>query len=336
MFIRKTTTRNKSDTEAYFTFRLVASERTGDQVRQITLLNLGRHFDLPQPDWPRLCARIDTLLAGQPGILPEPEVIEVLAQRFAARLIAAQPDPGEPAAAASAPSAPEPAQPAPSAASATPGPIYAEVDVASLQLTRPRAVGVEAVGLAAMEWLGIDRVLTDLGLNGVQRDAAAGLLIGRMAAPGSEIATWRWLRECSALGELLDADFEAMPPIRLYRTSDLLVRHRDKIEAALFTNITDLFGLPVTITLYDLTNTYFEGTAAGNAKAARGRSKEKRFDCPLVTLGLVLDSSGFVRRSRMFAGNAAEAGTLQDMLKGLAAPDGALVIMDAGVATAAN
>jgi hypothetical protein len=183
MFIRKTTTRNKSDSESYFTFRLVASERTGDQVRQITLLNLGRHFDLPQPDWPRLCARIEALLAGQPDMLPEPEAIEVLAQRFAARLITAGPDPGDPAAAASPPSAPEePAQPAPSAASATPGPIYAEVDVASLQLTRPRAVGVEAAGLAAMAWLGIDRILTNLGLNGVQRDAAAGLLIGRMAA----------------------------------------------------------------------------------------------------------------------------------------------------------
>jgi transposase len=336
MFIRKTTTRNKSDTESYFTFRLVASERTGNQVRQITLLNLGRHFDLPQPDWPRLCARIDALLAGQPGMLAEPEAVEVLAQRFAARLIAAQPGPVQPAAAPSPPSAPEPAPPAASAASATLGPVYAEVDVTSLQLTRPRAVGVEAAGLAAMDWLGIDQILTGLGLNGVQRDAIAGLLIGRMAAPGSEIATWRWLRERSALGELLAVDFEAVPPIRLYRTSDLLVRHRDKIEAALFTNIQGLFGLPVTVTLYDLTNTYFEGTAEGNAKAARGRSKEKRSDCPLVTLGLVLDSSGFVRRSKMFAGNAAEAGTLQDMLEGLAAPDGALIIMDAGIATAAN
>jgi hypothetical protein len=78
MFIRKTTTRKKSTNEAYFTFRLVASERTGDQVRQITLLNLGRHFDLPQPDWPRLCARIEALLAGQPDILAEPETIEAL------------------------------------------------------------------------------------------------------------------------------------------------------------------------------------------------------------------------------------------------------------------
>lgn len=335
MFIRKTTTRNKSSNESYFTFRLVAAERTGDRVRQRTLLNLGRHFDLPQPSWPRLCARIEALLGGQPDMLAEPAAIEVLAQRFAARLIAAQPGSGEPAA-APPPRAPEFAQPAPAQPPTTPAPLYAEVDVASLQLTRPRAVGVEAAGLAAMDWLGIGRILTDIGLNGVQRDAVAGLLIGRMAAPGSEMATWRWLRERSALGELLDVDFETMPPIRLYRTSDLLVRHRDKIETALFTNIQGLFGLPVTVTLYDLTNTYFEGTVAGNAKAARGRSKEKRSDCPLVTLGLVLDSSGFVRRSRMFAGNAAEAGTLRDMLEGLAAPGGALIIMDAGIATGAN
>jgi hypothetical protein len=56
MFVRKTTTRNKSTKDPYFTYRLVTSERVGKQVRQITLLNLGRHFDLPQYDWPRLCA----------------------------------------------------------------------------------------------------------------------------------------------------------------------------------------------------------------------------------------------------------------------------------------
>ena len=71
MFIRKTATRNKSTREPYFTFRLVASRRTGQQVRQITLLNLGRHFDLPPEDWPRLCSRIDALLAGQAGLLAE-------------------------------------------------------------------------------------------------------------------------------------------------------------------------------------------------------------------------------------------------------------------------
>ena len=230
MFIRKPAIRSKSTQESYFTFRLVASERTGKQVRQITLLNLGRQFDLPQNDWPRLCARIDALLAGQAGMLAEPAAIEALAQRCAARLIAAHPAAAAPAAASQAPPAPPVVQPEPSAIPAAPDPIYAEVDIASLQLTRPRSVGVKAAGLAAMGWLGIDPILAGLGFNGVQRDAVAGLLIGRMAAPGSELATSRWLRERSALGELLGADFEAMPPMRLYRTSDLLVRHRDAIE----------------------------------------------------------------------------------------------------------
>ncbi len=89
--------------------------------------------------------------------------------------------------------------------------------------------------------------------------------------------------------------------------------------------------------LYDLTNTYFEGLAQAAPKARRGRSKEQRSDCPLVTLAVVLDSSGFVRRSRVFAGNASEPATLQDMLGGLGAPKGAAVVMDAaGIATAAT
>ena len=44
-------------------------------------------------------------------------------------------------------------------------------------------------------------------------------------------------------------------------------------------------------TLYDLTNTYFEGIAAGVGKAKRGHSKESRSDCPLVTLAMALDGS---------------------------------------------
>ena len=324
MFIRKTATRTKSPTESYVTYRLVTAVRAGKQVRQLTLLNLGRQFDLPARHWPRLCARIDALLAGQDAMLAEPQAIETLAQRYAARLIASR------AAAADA------VRDNPAAPASAAEPAYAEVVVESLQLSRPRSVGVEHVGLAAMAWLGLDDILREQGLNGVQRAAVAGSVIGRMAAPGSELATWRWLRQRSALGELLDVDFEAMSPMQLYRASDRLLRRREPIEDAVFRRLHDLFGFATTVTLYDLTNTYFEGTAAGNAKAARGHSKEQRSDCPLVTLGLVLDGSGFVRRSRMFAGNVAEGTTLEAMLQGLAAPAGALVILDRGIATEAN
>jgi transposase len=157
-----------------------------------------------------------------------------------------------------------------------------------------------------------------------------------MACPGSERATRRWLGQRSGLGELLDVDFEALAPNALYRASDALMKHRSAIEAALFTRVSDLFGLATTVTLYDLTNTYFEGEATCNPKAQRGHSKEKRSDCPLVTLGLVLDGSGFVRRSELFDGNVVEGKTLGGMLQGLEAPAGALIVMDRGLASEDN
>ena len=85
-----------------------------------------------------------------------------------------------------------------------------------------------------------------------------------------------------------------------------------------------------------VTNTYFEGVEADNPKARRGHSKEKRSDCPLLTLGLMLDASGFVRRSQVFTGNAVECRTLAGILGGLSASPGALVVMDRGIATEEN
>jgi transposase len=318
MYIRQTKTSNATSGGIYYTFRLVSSERIAGKVRQQTLLNLGRNFSLPQEQWRDLCTRIEQILSGQGTLLqPVSKTIETMAQRYAAQLVVGH-------------------KPVASSTTSETAQEYHEVDVESLELVRPRSVGVEHVGLAALGWLELPHIFAEAGFNGVQQAAVMASVIGRMAAPGSELATWRWLTKRSALGELLEVDFEAMSQMSLYRASDLLVKHRPNIETKLFSRINDLFSLPTTVTLYDLTNTYFEGEMAGNDKARRGHSKEKRSDCPLVTLGLVLDGSGFVRRSRMFAGNASESTTLAEMLQGLDAPRGALVIMDRGVATEAN
>ena len=178
--------------------------------------------------------------------------------------------------------------------------------------------------------------LRELGLTGPQRHAALGVLVGRMAAPASELATWIWLRERSGLGELLGCDFETMGLSALYRAGDILLRHREALEARLFSRAMRLFGQQTTVTLIDLTNTYFEGDAKAQPKAKRGRSKEKRSDCPLLTLGVVLDGSGFVRRSQVLPGNVAESGTLEGMLEQLQVPADAVVVMDKGIATEDN
>ncbi|MCK5690552.1 IS1634 family transposase [Myxococcota bacterium] len=321
MYIRRTKTRTTSQGEEYFSHRLVRSERVGKKVRQKTLLNLGRHFEIEQNQWPELCTRIEQLLQDQgtlrfEGITDE---LEKAAQQIVARLVTSKTAVSKGA--------------EDGAGSAVD---IQSLDVASLELIQPRSVGVEHLGLWALEQLQVPKLLDDVGLNGYQRATAMGLIIGRMAAPDSELATHRWLQNRSALGELIGFDFNKMSHQQLYRTSDLLIRSREKIEKGLFDRVSDLFNLTGTVTLYDLTNTYFEGEAGRNPKAMRGHSKEKRTDCPLLTLGLMLDSSGFVQRSEIFAGNIFEGKTLQGMLEALRAPKGALVVMDRGIATKEN
>jgi len=106
------------------------------------------------------------------------------------------------------------------------------------------------------------------------------------------------------------------------------------IEKTLFARVSEFFGLDWTVKLYYLTNTFFEGDAAANPKTKRGHSKETPSDRPLVTLGLLLDGRGFVRRSEVFDGNVVEGTTLAGMLAGLGASKDALVGM--GIATEAD
>jgi hypothetical protein len=321
MYIRRVRTQNKTTGESYFTHRLVRTERTGRKVRQVTLLNLGRHFSIGANDWSSLCARIEEICGGQSVLLELDPALERLAQHYAAQLLLRH---GQALKARR------------SGAALNAARSFIEVDADSLEVLEPRSIGVEHAGLSVMHEIGFIDELHALGFNRAQCAAAVGNIVGRMAAPGSELATWRWLKQESALGELLEFDFARMPLMRLYRASDLLLGHQSELEGFIFERVRGLFGFASTVTLYDLTNTYFEGVLRGNPKAARGHSKEKRSDCVLLTLALVLDQSGFIKRSQVFAGNAVEARTLEVMLQDLHAPPAALVVMDRGIATEEN
>jgi hypothetical protein len=200
----------------------VRGERIAGKVRQITLLNLGRNFAIKQEDWPVLCRRIEQLLHPQEALLPLQCTlhIESAAQRYAGQLIVRAPISDSAVAESSDPAA----MPRPLAT-------FVEVDVDSLQTMQPRSVGVEHVGLQALAELGIIDQLRELGVNGVLRASIIGNLIGRMGHPGS--GPWNWLQKHSALGELIDVDFLSMSHM-IYRASDVLMKHREVIEARLF------------------------------------------------------------------------------------------------------
>ncbi len=110
---------------------------------------------------------------------------------------------------------------------------------------------VEQVALHAVGQFGLVAKLTDLGLNGVARACILGNLMGRIAEPASELATWEWLQANSTSGELLDVDFAGLSHMRLYRASDELMRQRDAIESHVFGAVTNLFGLQESLAFED-------------------------------------------------------------------------------------
>jgi transposase len=161
--------------------------------------------------------------------------------------------------------------------------------------------------------------LKKLGLSKTDVSIALGSIIARAVHPDSERSTYTWLCNDSGLDELLDFDFKKSSLDKLYQISDKLLTHKDTLESHLEAVECKFHGYKSTIALYDLTNTYMEGQAKSNPKAAYGLSKEKRNDCPLITLGLVMNEHGFLNRTSILPGNASEPKTLEEMIDSLSA-----------------
>ena len=322
MYIRATKTHTKGGRPA-FSYRLSRSVRIGDKVRQETLLNLGVDFAVPQERWRDVVLVTEVLLAGQRPMLPVSAEVEAAAEDLVRRLRAA----------GLAPAAP--ARRGRERAVAT-------VDLDTLEHDDTRTVGGERVCLAGLSELGFGDLLHAQGVRGRDARVAIALVVAKMLHPSSEREALRWLREDSAALELLDLDRgKALSLQKLYRTGDVLWRHRRALQAGLFCRERELLELPDTIVFYDLTNTWYTGRS--DEKLLRfGRSKERRHNCPLVTLALSLDGAGFPRGCEVLAGDVSEPSTLRAAVERLEAEAGGragprpTVVLDAGIATEEN
>jgi len=323
MFIRKVHHKNKKNRRQYYTHKLVDSIRTERGPRQRDILNLGVDFDLPKEQWKDLANCIEGIISGQKPLIEYPKVIRRLAGRYAKKIIREQ---------ASVIAETEHLPPD-----------YATIDVNSLLNEEARTIGAEYIVYETIKELAIERKLRNLGLDKHQLAAALGVIAGRMIVPGSERSTHYWLQNISALDELMGVDFSNLSLDRVYKVSDWLLKHKDALEEHLRRTEGRLFALEEKIILYDLTNTFLEGSGKYNPKARYGRGKDKRSDCLLVTLGLVLDMHGFPKKTRIFEGNVSEPKTLETMIRGLSGADisGAVlftptIVLDAGIASEEN
>jgi len=325
MFIRSVTKRDKNTKQVYCSYKLVESIRTDRGPRQRNLLHLGNALEIPQEDWKALANRIEEICAGTKTLTSYPDNIEQLAQRFAKLLIRKQ------------------------STIATQTSIkntiphennYEAVDLQTVSSSNARSIGIEHVLYETFKRLNLHKFLKSQGFSKSQIEHATATIICRAAFPASERRTHYYLQNRSGMDELMGCDFSHLPLLKLYQISDLLLTKKNNLEVHLEAQEKQMFALDETIVLYDITNTYFEGTSKSNPKAKYGASKEKRRDCPLVSAGLVLNKQGFVIRSEFLEGNVVETKAFAEAIMKLHHQGDLLikptVVIDAGMASQAN
>jgi transposase len=324
MFIKKTSKTDLKTGKRYFAYHLVESVRTEKGPRQRSLLYMGSEIELSEGDHRLLAQRIEGIIQGEQPLLPYPDDIERLAQGYASQVVDRLSTSDESSALQE---------------NVELEPEFVSINVNSIEKSNPRSVGAEDLMLNMANQLELPKQLKKLGLSTTDASTALGSIIARAVYPDSERSTYAWLCNDSGLGELIDFDFNNIPLGKLYKVSDKLLKHKNALENYLEAVESDFHGYNSAIALYDLTNTYMEGQNKSNPKARHGISKEKRNDCPLVTMGLVMNEHGFLHRTSILPGNASEPKTLEQMIKNLSIHHSLLkptIILDAGIATDDN
>lgn len=214
------------------------------------------------------------------------------------------------------------------------------VDIDSIKHKDAREVGAEWMCYQALEQLEFKEKLTNLGWEEQEIQLALTQIISRAVYPFSENRTTRWIKENSAICEITGYPIEKVTKDKLYKSALDLYKIKDKLEKYLSQKTNELFDLQDKIYLYDLTNTYFEGRKVNSELAKFGRSKEKRSDCKLVVLAMVVNVEGFIKYSNIFEGNTADSNSLPLIIDNLRMQTSqekrAIVVIDAGISTKEN
>lgn len=143
---------------------------------------------------------------------------------------------------------------------------------------------------------------------------ASVLVLARLSEPSSELHIAEdWYRK-TALADLLGLAADKVNEDRLYRALDRILPHKAAVEQHIRARLGELFDIEYDLLLYDVTSTYFEGQAEGNALAARGHSRDHRPDCKQVCIALVVTRQGFPLGYEVFVGNRTDVTTVEEIV----------------------
>jgi transposase len=295
VFIRAYHTTNKKTGKKYTAHKLVESFSTENGSRQRIVMQLGT-LTLPKGEWRKLAKSLESKLSGQSMLLLDQNIEEIadkaIEHHELVRTVEAE------------------------KIQRKENQELLNIDINSLATITHRSIGPEIVAHSTWNKLGMGSILSECGFDNRQKSLAEAVILGRLINPANDLATYRWFQSRSSLGEMLSSDLMQTGKDAFYEIVDDIMAHKETIEKKLAHREGQMYKRgSETIFLYDLTNTYFEGSCLNNSLATHGKCKSKRMDCPLVTMALVVDSMGFPILSQIYGGSQSEPKTLADIIK---------------------
>ena len=182
------------------------------------------------------------------------------------------------------------------------------VDVGAVCAEGAPAVGAVAAAAAVWRRLGLDGWFAAVGARrGAEalQHAVFAMVANRLVAPCSKRRLAEWAREDVVMPEgWSDPSLD-----QFYRALDAVADAKEETEAHLYGRLCDLSNLDLRLVCYDLTSTYFEGSARPSGRfpsRAFGYSRDHRGDRPQIVIGLLCTSDGIPIAHHVFAGNASD------------------------------
>lgn len=222
-------------------------------------------------------------------------------------------------------------------------PAWATVNLSGVSVERLRHFGDVYLGLLLWMRLGFAEFCKEQMPSGREEIPwsimVAVLVLARFCAPSSELQIAESWYEKTALDDLLGVPGDKVSEDRLYRALDALLPYKDKMCRHLQKRYGELFGCRFDFLFYDITSTYFEGSAKGNPQAKRGYSRDGRPDCPQVCIGLVATREGLPIAFEIFDGNRPDVTTTREMVDILEAKYGKanrIWVVDRGMVSEGN
>jgi hypothetical protein len=203
---------------------------------------------------------------------------------------------------------------------------------ATLEIVRSSPHGHVAAVLGSVRRLDLERLVARTP--STSRALVVAMLVHRLLAPGSKLATARALAEATRTSTLSAAlKLPTVDEDDLYAALDWLLARQGAIEQALARRHLQAGQL----VLYDVTSTYFEGRRCPLAK--RGHSRDGKRDTLQIVFGVLTNAAGCPVAVEVFDGNTGDPKTLTAVLTKVRQRFGLerlILVGDRGMLTAAR